>query len=53
MKKFQLKRDLVSELYCQSGFSQIRTKLAIVVILASEALLREKNPVTKCYPQWE
>ena len=21
--------------------------------LASEALLREKNPVTKCYPQWE
>ena len=23
MKKFQLKRDLVSELYCQSGFSQM------------------------------
>ena len=28
-------------------------KLAIMPILASEALLREKNPMTKCYPQWE
>ena len=26
------------------------TKLAIMPILTSEALLREKNPVTKCYP---
>ena len=29
------------------------TKLAIMAILASEALLRGKNPVPKCYPQWE
>ena len=29
------------------------TKLAIMAILASEALLREKNPVTKCYLQWD
>ena len=26
------------------------TKFAIMAILASEALLREKNPVAKCYP---
>ena len=26
------------------------TTLTIMTILASEALLREKNPVTKCYP---
>ena len=29
------------------------TKLAIMAILASEALLREKNPVAKCHPWWE
>ena len=29
------------------------TKLAIMAILTSEALLHEKNPVTKCYPRWE
>ena len=29
------------------------TTLTIMTILASEALLREKNPVTKCYPQWD
>ena len=29
------------------------TKLAIMAILASEALLREKNQVAKCYPWWE
>ena len=28
-------------------------KLAIMAMLASEVLLREKNPVAKCYPQWE
>ena len=35
------------------GFHK-RTTLAIMPILASEALLHEnkKNPVTKCYPQW-
>ena len=32
-----------------SGFSQI-DKLAIMAILPSEALLREKKPVAKCYP---
>ena len=29
------------------------TKLAIMAILASEALLHEKNPVAKCYPDLE
>ena len=30
-----------------------KTKLAIMAILAPEALPCEKNPVTKCYFQWE
>ena len=29
------------------------TTLAIMPILTSEASLCDKNPVTKCYPQWE
>ena len=29
------------------------TTLTIMAILASVALLREKNPATKCYPQWD
>ena len=34
------------------GFHK-HTTLAIMPILSSEASLCEKNPVTKCYPQWE
>ena len=29
------------------------TKLAIMAILASEALLLEKYPVAKCHQRWE
>ena len=29
------------------------TKLAIMTILTSQALLCEKNPIEKCQPQWE
>ena len=35
---------------CNRVFRKLTT-LTIMTILASEALLREKNPVTKCYPQ--
>ena len=38
------------------GFTRVflkLTKLAIMAILTSEALLRKQNPVAKCYPQWE
>ena len=35
-----------------TGFWMTRVfrRLTIMAILTSEALLREKNPVTKCYP---
>ena len=54
--KLKLKRET---LYLTKAFRipfrvfRKMTTLTIMTILASEALLREKYPVTKCYPQWD